>query len=338
MALRSKRKNERLADDPLQPDLPPEQDMPDKPTELGGRGWFGTLKRTVREFQDDNLSDWAAALTYYGVLSIFPGIIVLLSVFSLVSDENTADRAVDEVAPDRYANTIKSFIDDLQGAQSSAGAIAIVGILGALWSASGYVGAFMRASNAIYDVPEGRPIWKTIPTRLAVTIATGVLLAISAFIVVFTGGVAERVGDLVGLGKGAVVTWDILKWPVLVALVSLMFALLYWASPNAKHGSFRWVSPGGVLAVFLWILVSAGFAFYLANFANYNKTYGTLGGVIAFLVWLYVSNIAVLLGAEFDAELERGRAIKAGHPDGEEPFVELRDTRKVKKGRDQDLS
>jgi membrane protein len=337
MALKSNRKDERLAEDPLQPDLPPEEEMPDKPTELGGHGWFATLKRTVKEFSNDNLSDWAAALTYYGVLSIFPGIIVLLSVFSMVSDEDTATRAVDEVAPDQYADTINKFIGSLQDAQGSAGLLAIVGLLGALWSASGYVGAFMRASNAIYDVPEGRPIWKTVPTRLAVTIVTGVLLVISAFIVVFTGGVAERIGDLVGLGKSAVLVWDIVKWPVLVALISLMFAILYWASPNAKHGNFRWVSPGGVLAVFLWIVASAGFALYLANFANYNKTYGALGGVIAFLVWLWISNIAVLLGAEFDAELERGRAIKAGHPADEEPFVELRDTRKVKKGQDQGL-
>jgi membrane protein len=271
------------------------------------------------------------------VLSIFPGIIVLLSVFSLISDQDTATRAVNEVAPDKYADTVNGFINNLRDAQGSAGLLAIVGVLGALWSASGYVGAFMRASNAIYDVPEGRPIWKTIPTRLGVTIATGVLLVISAFIVVFTGGVAQRIGDLVGLGEGAVLVWDILKWPVLVALISLMFALLYWASPNAKQGGFRWVSPGGILAVLLWIVVSAAFALYVANFSSYNKTYGTLGGVIAFLVWLWISNIAVLLGAEFDAELERARAIEAGHPEDDEPFVELRDTRKVSQNQDQDL-
>jgi membrane protein len=327
-----RRLDERLAADPQQPDLPPESDMPDKPSELGGRGWFATLKRTAKEFQKDNLTDWAASLTYYGILSIFPGMIVLLSVFSMVSDPSTATRAVDEVAPDKYADGINTFIGSLQEAQGSAGLLAVVGFLGALWSASGYVAAFMRASNDIYDVPEGRPIWKTIPTRLGVTIATGVLLIISAFIVVFTGGVAERIGDLVGLGSGAVLVWDIVKWPVLVALVSLMFAILYWASPNAKHGSFRWISPGGVVATLLWIVASAGFALYLANFANYNATYGALGGVIAFLVWLWISNIAVLLGAEFDAELERGRAIKAGHPADEEPYVELRDTRKVKEG------
>jgi membrane protein len=323
--------------DPRQPDLPPENRMPDKPTQLGGHGWAGTLKRTVKEFNNDNLSDWAAALTYYSVLSIFPGIIVLLSAFSLISSGNTATRAVNEVAPDRYAATVNGFIDNLRDAQSSAGLLAIVGLAGALWSASGYVGAFMRASNAIYDVPEGRPIWKTVPVRLGVTVATGVLLVISAFIVVFTGGVAQSIGDLVGLGEGGVLVWDILKWPVLVGLISLMFALLYWASPNARQGGFRWVSPGGILAVLLWIVVSAAFALYVANFDSYNKTYGTLGGVIAFLVWLWISNIAVLLGAEFDAELERGRAIKAGHPEDDEPFVALRDTRKVKLDQDQDL-
>jgi membrane protein len=333
----AERATDRNAADPRQPNLPPESRMPDKPTELGGRGWMATLVRTIKEFQGDNLTDWAAALTYYGVLSIFPGIIVLLSVFSMISDKSTAERAVDEVAPDRYAEGVKDFIGNLQEVQASAGVLALAGLVIALWSASGYVGAFMRASNAIYDVPEGRPIWKTIPIRLGVTIATGVLLVISAFIVVFTGGVAQRIGDLVGLGEGAVLVWDILKWPVLVVLVSLMFALLYWASPNARHGGFRWVSPGGILAVLLWIIASAAFTVYLINFANYNKTYGALGGVIAFLVWLWISNIAVLLGAEFDAELERGRAIKAGHPEDEEPFVELRDTRKVKQGQDQDL-
>jgi membrane protein len=188
----------------------------------------------------------------------------------------------------------------------------------------------MRASNAIYDVPEGRPIWKTIPIRLGVTITTGVLLAISALAVVFTGTLAERVGGLVGLGRQAVLVWDIAKWPVLVAIVSLMLAILYWASPNAKQSGFRWVSPGGLLAVLVWLVASTGFALYVANFASYNKTYGALGGVIAFLVWLWISNIAILFGAEFDAELERQRAIAAGYPADREPYVLLRDTRKLK--------
>jgi membrane protein len=196
----------------------------------------------------------------------------------------------------------------------------------------------MRASNAIYDVPEGRPIWKTLPIRLGVTAVIGLMLIISAFIVIFTGDVAKVVGDTIGLGDAAVTTWGIVKWPVLILIVSLMFAILYWASPNAKTGGFRWVSPGGIFAVVIWVVASAAFAFYLASFASYNKTYGTLGGIIAFLVWLWISNIAIMLGAELDAELERGRAIAAGHSPDDEPFLQLRDDRKLKKGSEKGLS
>jgi membrane protein len=192
------------------------------------------------------------------------------------------------------------------------------------------VAAFMRASNAIYDVEEGRPIWKTLPVRVGVTVVLLVLLAVSAVAVVLTGGLAEQAGNLVGIGSGAVTVWDIAKWPVLLFVISFMFALLYWASPNVKHPGFRWVSPGGLLAVFLWIAASAAFAFYVANFGSYNKTYGAIGGVIVFLTWLWISNIAVLVGAEFNAELERGRQIEAGHPAEEEPFLEPRGTRKMK--------
>jgi len=196
----------------------------------------------------------------------------------------------------------------------------------------------MRASNAVYDVPEGRPIWKTLPIRVGVTAVIGLMLVASAFIVVFTGTLAEVVGRKIGMGGVAVTVWSIVKWPVLIVLVSLMFAILYWASPNARTGGFRWVSPGGIFAVVLWLIASGAFAIYLATFANYGKTYGALGGVIAFLVWLWISNIAILLGAELDAELERGRAIAAGHPADDEPFLELRDDRKLKKGSEKGLS
>jgi membrane protein len=207
--------------------------------------------------------------------------------------------------------------------------LAIVALVGGLWSASNYVGAFMRASNAVYDVPEGRPIWKTLPIRLGVTLVIAVLLTLSVLIVVLTGSVAEYVGGLIGLESTAVTVWNIVKWPILVLIISQILALLYWASPNAKQAGIRWVSPGGLLAVVIWIAASVGFAFYVANFGSYNKTYGTLAGVIVFLVWLWISNIAVLLGAEFDAELHRGRAIETGHPEDEEPFIGLRDDRKL---------
>jgi membrane protein len=206
----------------------------------------------------------------------------------------------------------------------------VVGLAAAIWSASGYVAAFTRASNAIYDVDEGRPIWKTLPLRVGLTVALLVLLAVSAVAVVVTGGLAGKVGELLGVGDTVVTIWDIAKWPVLIVLVSFMFALLYWAAPNVKQPGFRWISPGGLLAVLLWLVASAAFAFYVANFGSYNKTYGAVGGVIIFLVWLWISNIAVLLGAEFNAELQRGKQIKAGHPEDREPFLEPRDTRKLR--------
>ncbi|MEU0549941.1 YihY/virulence factor BrkB family protein [Micromonospora sp. NPDC005979] len=307
---------------------------PDSPTDLPGSGWKAALRRTVREFQDDSLTDWAAALTYYGVLSIFPGVLVLISILGLLgtsATEGVKDTVNQAVPNDSVQKIIEEAIKQAQGSGGLASVAAIIGLLAAFWSASGYVGAFMRASNTIYDVPEGRPIWKTLPIRLGVTAVIGVLLLASAVIVVFTGRLAEVVGDAIGVGSEAVTVWNVAKWPVLLLLVSLMFAILYWASPNARHGGFRWVSPGGVLAVVIWLVISGLFAFYVSNFGSYNKTYGALAGVIIFLVWLWLSNIAILLGAEFDAELERGRAISAGHPVDDEPYVELRDDRKLRK-------
>ncbi|PWR07973.1 ribonuclease [Micromonospora acroterricola] len=309
---------------------------PDSPTDLPGSGWKAALRRTVTEFQDDSLTDWAAALTYYGVLSIFPGLLVLISILGLLGESATrgVEDTVKQAVPE---GNIQQIITDAINQASDNGGLAsiaaIVGLLAAFWSASGYIAAFMRASNTIYDVPEGRPIWKTLPIRVGVTAVIGVLLLACAVIVVFTGRFAELVGNAIGVGSTAVTVWNVAKWPVLLILVSLMFAILYWASPNARHGGFRWVSPGGVLAVVIWLVVSGLFAFYVSNFGSYNKTYGALAGVIIFLVWLWLSNIAILLGAEFDAELERSRAISAGHSPDEEPYVELRDDRKLKKKR-----
>ncbi|MGC4819599.1 YihY/virulence factor BrkB family protein [Micromonospora sp. DT63] len=309
---------------------------PDSPTDLPGSGWKAALRRTVTEFQDDSLTDWAAALTYYGVLSIFPGVLVLISILGLLgtsATEGVKDTVNQAVPNESIQKIIEDAIQQAQGSGGLASIAAIIGLLAAFWSASGYIAAFMRASNTIYDVPEGRPIWKTLPIRVGVTAVIGVLLLACAVIVVFTGRLAELVGNAVGLGSTAVTVWDIAKWPVLLLLVSLMFAILYWASPNARHGGFRWVSPGGVLAVVIWLVISGLFALYVSNFGSYNKTYGALAGVIVFLVWLWLSNIAILLGAEFDAELERGRAISAGHAVDDEPYLELRDDRKLRKKR-----
>jgi membrane protein len=305
---------------------------PDEPTDLGGRGWWAALKRTVKEFKEDNLTDWAAALTYYGVLAIFPALIVLVSILGLVGDSATQPLIdnLGTVAPGPAKEIFTNALKNLQGDQGAAGVLFIIGLLGALWSASGYVAAFMRASNSIYDMEEGRPVWKTLPVRVGLTIVLLTLLAVTTIAVVLTGGLAEKVGDLIGLGSTAVTVWNIAKWPVLLLVVSFMFALLYWAAPNVKQPGFRWVSPGGILAVVGWLIASGAFAFYVGNFGSYNKTYGALGGVVVFLVWLWISNIMILLGAEFNSELERGRAIEGGmRPEDREPFAEPRDTRKM---------
>jgi membrane protein len=313
-----------------------EDDAPESPTDLKGRSWFGVLKRTGKEFSEDNLTDWAAALTYYAVLSIFPALIVLVSILGLIGESATDPllENLGSVAPGPAQDIFTSAIENLQGSQGAAGVFFIIGILGAIWSASGYIAAFMRASNAIYDMPEGRPIWKTLPVRVGLTVLLIVLSVISAVAVTLSGALAKEAGNLLGLGDTAVMVWDIAKWPVLLLLVSFMFAVLYWAAPNVKQPGFRWISPGGVLAVIGWVIASAAFAFYVANFGSYNKTYGALAGPIVFLVWLWVSNIMILLGAEFNAELERSRAIEAGmRPTDKEPFVEPRDTRKIEKSR-----
>ena len=328
------------ADQPTDLSAVPPSAGPDRPIDLRPKGIFAAVRRAFKQFSTDNVSDWAAALTYYGILSIFPGALVLVSVLGLLSSDGrqTVQSTLNELVGNQQMQEMIGTVLNQVSDQGTASFAAIVGILLAFWSASGYVAAFMRASNAVYDVPEGRPIWKTLPIRVAVTAVIGLMLIVSAFIVVFTGDLARVVGQRLGFGGVAVTVWNIAKWPVLVLLVSLMFAILYWASPNAKTGGFRWVSPGGIFAVLLWLAASGAFAFYLANFANYSKTYGTLGGVIAFLVWLWISNIAILMGAELDAELERGRAIAAGHDPTDEPFLELRDTRKIKKGSEEGLS
>lgn len=307
-------------------------DVPAGPADLSGGSWLAAGTRTIREFGNDTLTDRAATLTYYGVLSIFPGLLVVVSLLGLIGKSATQPLITNlgHAAPGAVRQIFLHAVANLQKGHTSAGILAIAGLAGALWSASGYIAAFMRASNAIYDVPEGRPFWKTTPIRIGVTLVVMIMMVLCAVMVVVTGGLARHLGQVLGIGSVAVTVWDIAKWPVLLIIVSLMFAILYWVSPNAKRG-FRWVSPGGVVAVAGWLLASGLFAVYVANFGHYNKTYGSIATVIIFLVWLWVSNLAILLGAEFDAELERGRAVAAGVPLGQEPYVQPRDLRKLRR-------
>jgi membrane protein len=299
----------------------------DKPTKLPRGAWGGVLKRTVREFSADNLTDWAAALTYYAILSIFPALIALVSIVGLIGNSATKPLLdnLGSFAPGPAHEILKNALHGLSQSRGGAGILFIVGLVGAIWSASGYIGAFMRAANSIWDVEEGRPVWKTIPLRLGVTILMLILLALSAIAVVVTGPLSHRVGKLIGLGGTVATAWDIAKWPILVLIVALMLAILYYAAPNVRHPRFRWLTPGGIVAVALWIIASAAFAAYVANFGSYNKTYGSLGGVIIFLVWLWLTNVAVLFGAELNAEVERGRQIEAGQPEDREPYLPPRD-------------
>jgi len=322
--------NDRTTDAIADPRTSQRPDSPDAPARLGAGGWAAAAKRSMKEFKQDNLQDWAAALTYYGILSIFPGLLVLVSFLGLLGRSATQPviTGLTKAAPGSVRQIVLSAMVHLQHSHAAAGILAAVGIVVGLWSASGYVAGFMRASNVIYDVPEGRPLWKTTPIRLGVTLVMMVLLVASALIVVVTGTLATKVGHALGIGSAAVTAWNIAKWPMLLIIVSVMFAILYWASPNAKQG-FRLVSPGSVLAVVLWLIASGLFALYVANFGHYNKVYGSLAAVIIFLIWMWISNTAVLIGAEFNAELERGRAIAGGHPPDAEPFTELRDTRKL---------
>lgn len=288
---------------------------PSDPSELSGRSWWQVLKRTIKEFREDNLTDWAAALTYYGVLALFPALIFLISILGLVGEKATQPLIdnLTTLAPGNARDILDTALENIQGNRGAAGVAFVIGLALALWSASGYIGAFIRASNAIYEVEEGRPFWKLRPMQLAITFVMVMLLAVSALAVFITGPVTEQIGNLVGAGDTAKTVFDIAKWPVLVVVVSLMFSILYYAAPNVKQPAFKWITPGGVLAVAVWILASLLFAAYTANFPN-NKTYGSFGAVVVFLTWLWITNIAVLLGQELNAELERRRELEAGLP------------------------
>jgi membrane protein len=285
-------------------------------TDTPGTGLFATLKRTVKEFSEDNMSDWAAALTYYGLLSLFPALIALVSILGLFGDPQSTTRSLTDIVsrlgPDTAADTFAEPIRSLTSNRSAAGVLFFVGLGAAIWAASGYVGAFTRAANVIYETPEGRPFWKLRPLQLLVTVAMVVLLAFVALALVMTGPVVDTVADSIGIGSTATTVWDIAKWPVLLAVVVLMFTVLYHMTPNVKLPGFKWALPGAALAIVVWLIASALFALYVANFGAYDKTYGSLGGVVVMLLWFWITNVALLLGMELNAERERNRELEAG--------------------------
>ncbi len=297
---------------------------------------FATLKRTATEFREDNLMDWAAALTYYGLLSLFPALIALVSIVGLFGDpQSTTQKVTDivtQIGPESAAQTFSGPIESITSNRGAAGILLVVGLAVALWSASGYVGAFMRASNVVYETPEGRPFWKLRPLQVLVTLIMVIVVALLALALVVTGPVAEAVAEPLGVGDAAVTAWDIAKWPVMLAVVITMIAVLYYASPNVRLRGFRWVTPGSLVAVVVWLIASAAFALYVASFGAYDKTYGALGGVVVMLVWLWITNLALLFGHELNAERERSHELAEGKTRAEkeiqlEPRDEPRDQR-----------
>ena len=282
---------------------------------------LATLKRTVAEFQDDNLTDWAAALTYYGLLSLFPMLIALVSIVGLFADPQSTTKTVTDIVtrigPQSGAQTFSGPIHSITSNRGSAGVLFVLGLVASLWSASGYIGTFIRASNVIYETEEGRPFWKLRPLQLAVTLVMVVMVAAVLLALLLTGPVVRAVADPIGVGSTAVTVWNYAKWPVLVALFVLMIDLLSYASPNAKLRGFAWLTPGAVLALVLWGLASVGFAVFVANFGSYDKTYGTLGGVVVLLIWMWITNVAILLGHELNAERERSQELAEGVPSAE---------------------
>jgi len=299
-------------------------------------GLLPRLKRTFTEFSEDNMSDWAAALTYYGLLSLFPALIALVSILGLFGDPATTTKTITQIVtklgPASAAQTFAGPVKSITSHKSAAGVLFFVGLGTALWSASGYIGAFMRAANIIYETPEGRPFWKLRPLQIAVTLFMILLLAAVAIGIVLTGPVVSAVAGPLGVGSTAQTIWNFAKWPVMLLAVILMIALLYHAAPNVKLPGFKWVTPGAIFALVIWLVASALFAFYVANFGSYDKTYGTLGGLVVLLVWLWITNCALLLGMELNSERERDRELEAGLPRAEreiqlEPRDEPKDQR-----------
>jgi membrane protein len=299
-------------------------------------GLFATLKRTLGEFKEDNLVDWAAALTYYGLLSLFPALIAMVSLIGLFGDPKSTTESltdiISSIGPASASETFSGPIESITENRGTAGFAFALGLAVALWSASGYVGAFIRASNVIYETPEGRPFWKLRPLQIAVTLVMVIGLALIALSLVLTGPIVEAVAEPLGIGSTAVDVWNLAKWPALLCAFLLMLAVLYYASPNVKFRGFRWVTPGSLVAVVVWATASALFGFYVANFGSYDKTYGTLGGLVALLVWFWITNLAILFGHQLNAERERSLEIEEGTPRAEREIqLETRDEPKDKR-------
>ena len=315
---------------------PDDERKPRSPSDLSRRSWLYVLRKTRSEFGDDQCTDLAAALTYYSVLALFPAAIALVSLLGVVGQaQSSVNTVLDVLRPLVSQSTLDSIQPTLEQIAHSQGAGLglVLGIAGALWSASGYVSAFGRAMNRIYEIDEGRPFWKLRPVMLLVTLTAILLVAVVLVMLIVSGPLATSIGDVIGLGSQALAVWNVAKWPVIVLVVMLIVAMLYYATPNVRQPRFRWLSVGACVAILIWILASVAFAFYVATFGSYNRTYGALAGAVVGLLWLWITNLALLFGAEIDSEIERGRQLQAGIPAEAELQLPPRDSRGIRKAR-----
>jgi len=291
------------------------------PSNLGGLTWKQLGKRTWTEINNDDVFGRSAELAYYFLLSVFPGLFFLVSVFGIIEHGNPALRNqlmsyFSRVMPGQAHALVAQTLDQI--AHGSSGTKMALGLAGALWTASAGMSAIMDVLNITYDIPEGRPYWKKRLLAIGLTIAVVILVIVSLGLIFYGPKIADAIFGTVGLGNVFAWIWKIVQWPVAVFFVIVAFALVYYKAPDVKQPTWRWVSPGAAIGVFLWLAASFGFRVYLQYFNSYNSTYGALGGVIILMVWFYISALAILTGSEINAEIEHAAA-KRGRSEAKAP-------------------
>lgn len=314
---------------------PDNSSKPENPTQVSKRSWKYIFKRSLAEFTQDGCTDLAASLTYFTVLSVFPGLLAVVSLLGVFGQgQQTADAITEFLAgrvPEELNTLLEPTITNLTQATGAGIVALIIGVASGLWTASGYVGAFSRAMNRVYDVSEGRTFIKHKASMLAVTLFVVVTVVLIFLMVLLSGSIARTLGDAIGLGETSVMVWNIAKWPVVLLLLILLVAVLYYATPNVQQPKFKWVSPGAVFAIIGVIVAAVGFSIYATQFASQADTYGVIGGVILGLLGIWIFNNVLLFGAEIDAELQRGRELEAGLPSEEMLHLPPRDVKAVTK-------
>ena len=286
--------------------------------DLPDGAWRRIARRTFDQYQADGITNLAAALTYRSILSLFPGLIALVALLGVLGQyPQTFDavlKIVASFAPPSTVQTVSVPVRQIILHKGGAGALLGAGLAGVIWAASGYVGTFSWAANVLWEAKRGRSWYRQWPFNVAVTLVALVLITAVLLALVLSGPIANSVGRQLGVGSTGLTIWSIARWPAIVAVVTFMISGLYYVAPNVRPPSWRWLTPGAILAVVAWAVASLGFAVFLANFGSYNKVYGTLGAIVTFLIWVWLANVAALLGIELDAEVERERELAVHEP------------------------